>query len=138
MVGYHQEDGLVVREFSQPSDHPIGGFVSASNPFPAASEGCRVCTAAPVHPPNKKVICVIRGVRFDHQEIPTPGPGKIVRNVGDSLMVKLQELKISFVIDQAEGIPGGVLQEISGVSVYFSCNAFWIGISVGRPDLGDK
>ncbi len=138
VVGDDQEDGLLVRQAHQPPDHPVDGGVGPGHSLPAAPEGRGVRSAGPVHVPHPEVVRVVRGVGLHHEQVPLPRPRQVAGHVRDALVVKLQELKVGVVVDQAEGVPRRVLEEVPDAPVDLAGHALRVGVAVRGPDLRDE
>ena len=87
---------------------------------------------------QEEVAGVVRGVGLRHQQVPVPGADEILRHVRQALVMEFEQLEIGIVVDQAEGVSRGILQEVAHVTVDLIGDGCGLRIAVGRPDLGDE
>ena len=67
----------------------------------AARQGVRVGPAALVGLREEEVAGVIRGVGFDEQHVPVVAIRQVVSDIGQPLVVEVQQFEIGLVIDYA-------------------------------------
>ena len=98
----------------------------------------RVGSAALVGLREEEVAGVIRGVGFDEQHVPIVALRQVVSDLGQPLMVEVQQLEIGCVIDYAQGVSCWILQEIADVFVDLLRHFLRLRVAGRWPDLGYK
>ncbi len=79
---------------------------------------------------------VVRGVRFDEKHVPVAALRQIGRNVGEALVVEVEQLEVGVVVEDAQRVAQRVLDEGADLVRQLLGHAGRHGpVAAGRPDL---
>ena len=122
-------------EGGHPADHRVDRGKGALEPLAAAGEGAGVGAADLVGLRQEEVAGVVGGVGLDEEDVPLTRAGQVPGDVGEPLVVEVEELEVGVVVDDPEGVAGGVLQEVSDLLVELPRQRHRGGVSDSGPDL---